>query len=447
MNRTASRALRLVSPRTPMSDKAVVEAEDDAIALEWRGSVRLSKERATGTTAAVIQSRVRADLLERLVLLGAEHHAGAHADRPELAVRWLRHIDALAEAGVTSASIGAFAEQAELEERPGAHWALALVRGTLELPNAEEAFEDSLRAIDPESMIDFRFVAEVAAAIDVAPNRALAARRAAWLRDPSPIVRAIAIELSTLADLTDEHLERFCVAVEPITFVAFERLLARTQRDARGAFDKRPLPARGSWLELEQPEFAYEVARARSSLTDPEPLALIRNRDEAARAALGTRVLEVLALGAAPIDDELAGELAASLPTSEETIQALGLLGLPSSLRRLIGDLVSEDFSDEAAIALGTALGDPPGDPRRPATWAPLVEAASSGHGLRVRGGAAHDASAVLGEARRPDLSEFDLRFRADELYRITGRTARPEWGGFGVPLDAALATLAALTR
>lgn len=441
--RRVSRTLALVAPRPPVRERATTLAGQDAVEV-WNGPVRLHAERAVGMTVARIEQRVAADLFERIVVIGADHFAGAHVDRPAQARRLLAHLDALAEAGLSLERLRTLLDDAELD-RPGAGWALAWLHGSLDLPGVDGELETWVRSIDPASVEDYALVVELARAIEIVPNASLGERCRSWLTDTSAILRAVAIEASRAEALPPEVMARVARADEPLPFVALERALARGGPDVA-----RLAPPRPSFREVTAPALAAEIACARAASGDQEPLALLRLTEPRAMAALGSHAMSVLALTAGAEDDELAGALSLTLQTSPEALAAMGLVGLPSVVTRIVRELTSEDFSDDAELALRTALGPPAQGVALAggAAWeAAIATLQTPGRRVRLRGGEPHNASSVLSEMRRRDLSEPEVWLRVRELERLTGKRANHSWGAFGIPLDGEIARAATLTR
>lgn len=470
--RKASRALAQV-PVTPAlaerraagAAEAPAKPEPTFDALDWRGDVRLDAARALGTPAPRYQQYVRTGLLERAVTLGEGHREEPHEGRPDAARRLLAHIDALAEAGLSFADLTAFSETADLES-PGVLWTVTILFGVLDLPGAEIAFEAWIRAVDEASFEDYPRVIAIADALRTQPNGALRARAEGWWNDPSPVLRALAVELLRPEDLdltaappgrsggAGQRLSRAAADRSTLGLAAFERLLARLPAGAL------PPMARPSWTDIGVPSAAFEVARARVLRGDPEPLARLRDRHSPALAALGPFAMDLLALAGDASDDDLARDLALGLPTTPALLDAMGRAGLPGLFPRLLAELSGDDFDDEARRALTTVLGPraPEGAAARAArSWEEAIAALTEGAGPanarppaapgRLRGGHPWSLGAVIAEMQRPDLSAREVQDRAFEVLSRTGKTVPVDWDAVGVSLESAIRAITLLVR
>jgi len=440
--RKASSVLRRVVPVPPLAEREPLPAERDLHALEWQGEVRLDAERASGLSAPRWQQHVRLGLLERASALGADHRAGPHLERPEAARRLLAHIDALAEAGSTPAEFATFAGEADLDS-PGSPWALTILFGCLEARGVEDAFEAWIASLDGAAFPTYRGILEIAEALATQPNPALREGARGWAaRADQPVLSAIALEVTPPGELSTGALLALTRVQSPMIQAAVERYLSRAPLDAA-----HPAPRRASWIEVAMPPFAYEAARARILGRDFEPLIRLRAMDARAVDALGPYALEVIALAGDAADRELARDLAKGLPTTPSLLDALGRIGLPPLFPRLLAELESDDFDEEAHGALVTALGDRVAPPSVRAWEEAIAALPAVAEPTRLRGGEPHSLRSVLEEMRRPDLSAGALRMRADELQARTGKPAQVAWDAFGVTLEGALSELARLAR
>ncbi|WP_437580667.1 hypothetical protein [Sorangium sp. So ce887] len=446
--RKASVGLQRVVSAAPLAGRDPPPAERDLGALDWQGEVRLDAGRAAGLSAALWQQHVRTGLLERAVALGADHRAGPHCARPEVARRLLAHIDALAEAGLTPAELAAFAGEADLEH-PGAAWALAVLFGCLDAAGVEDAFEGWLASLDGSAFPTYVGVLEIAEAIATQPSEDLRERARRWVASvEQPVLAGIALEMTPPGEVAGEALAALARVRSPLVQAAVERYLARTPPDARAPLDAaRPAPGRASWIDVAVPAFAYEVARARILQRDFEPLDRVRRRDPRALAALGPHALDVIALAGDAADQELARDLAAGFPSTPGSLDAMGRIGLPSLFPRLLAELGSDELDEDAHFALVTALGARVEGPSVAAWEAAIAALPAVAEAARLRGGEPHSPRSVLAEMRRPDLSAGAVRVRADELLVRAGRPAQVAWDAFGATLEGALSDLARLAR
>lgn len=442
--RKASTALQRVAALPPLVEREPKTAGRDWGALEWQGEVRIAADRAAGLSAPQWQQHVRTGLLERALVLGADHREGPHQERPEAARRLLAHIDALAEAGLSPEELGAFAEVADLDAA-GSLWVMTILFGCLDASGAEEAFEAWVASLDPSRFVTYDGIAEVADALRIQPNPLLLQGAARWRAGSSELLCAIGLETTSLDRLPGDELPRLARTSSPLVLAAIERLIARAPKDT-----PRPTWRRASWMDLPVPAFAYEVARARMFERDPEPLFRLRSGDGAAASALGSYALDVIAMAGDGSDNDLALDLLRGLPTSQGLLEVMGRVGLPSLFPRLLGELASDDFDDSAHGALVTALG-PRAGPRSIHEWEQAIASLPEPtKGARLRGGEPHSVRSVLDEMARSDLSARDVRVRADEVLFETGKQAQfahVEWEGFGVSLEEALSELARLAR
>ena len=439
--RRASSTLTLLPATAPLVERGVPAADRGFEALDWQGSVRLAADRASGLSAPRWQQQVRTGLLERALSLGADHRGGPHLDRPEVARRLLAHLDALAEAGLSFAGLQAFSEQADLDN-PGALWTLTLLFGCLDLADADEAFTSWIATLDESLFLTYRGVVEIAEALVLAPNAQIRGGAAGWLGGPSAVLAAVAIEVLSREQLSDDALLRPGRREEPLIRVAIERLFTRSARDA-----PRPLAPRASWIDLGAPALAYEVVRARILTRDFDPLLAVRRRDAGALAALGPYAMDVLALAGDASDGDLARDFALGFAATPALLDAMGRAGLPSLFPRLVAALDDDEVDEEAHRALATALGSSIARPSR-ASWEQAIAALpTTSVPVRLRGGTLHGPASVLEEMRSPDLSSPDLQRRADELTLRSGERLSPAWDALGASLEGALSELSRLAR
>jgi hypothetical protein len=439
--RKASSSLTLTPASAPLVERHAPFVEPAFDALDWQGSVRLDAERAAGISAPRWQQHVRTGLLERALSLGADHREGPHLDRPDVARRLLAHVDALAEAGLSFAALQAFAEEAELDN-PGALWTLTLLFGCLDLGGADGAFTAWIASLDEALFLAYRGVVEVAEALILQPSGQIRADATRWVTGPSPVLTAIALEMTSIEQLPGDALIRLGRRGEPLIRVAVERLHARSPEAP-----SRPRTTDASWAELGAPALAYEIVRARIVARDFDPLLRLRQRDPAAIGALGPYAMDVLALAGDGSDGDLARELALGFPTTPGLLDAMGRAGLPSLFPRLLAAADDDELDDEAHAALATALGQESGRPSRAAWETTIAALPKSDVFARIRGGKPHSARAVLEEMRRPELSARDLEARADELFVRAGKQISPAWDTLGASLEGALSELSRLVR
>ena len=439
--RKASSALTLVPAGIPLVERGAPAVDRGFEALDWQGSVRLAADRASGLSAPSWQQRVRTGLLERALSLGADHRAGPHLDRPEVARRLLAHVDALAEAGLSFAGLQAFSDEAELDN-PGALWTLTLLFGCLDLADADEAFASWIATLDESLFLGYRGVVEIAEALVMAPNLQIRGGAAGWLGGASAVLAAVAVETLSPEQVGEDALDRLGRREEPLIQVAVERLFTRSPEGPR-----RPRSQRASWSDVGAPALAYEIVRARILARDFDPLLRLRRRDAGMLGALGPYAMNVLALAGDGSDGELARDLALGLATTPALLEAMGRAGLPSLFPRLVAALEDDEVDDEAHAALETALGPSVARPSR-AAWEQVIAALPKAEApARFRGGRSHGPASVLEDMRRPDLSSPDLQVRADELHVRSGERLFPAWDALGASLEGALSELSRLVR
>jgi hypothetical protein len=439
--RQASVALGAVPIDQALRERELGGAEPRWSALEWRGEVRLDLDRAAGISAARWQQQVRVGLLERLVALGFAHRVGSHLQRPDVAPRLLAHIDALAEAGLSLDELRHFSEDADLA-RPGALWALGLLHGCLDVPDAADAFEAWIESLELSRLQTYEPLLEIADALVTQPNPALHESARRWLAGRSAVLAAIALEACSPEDLSDDALAAVAMNDSPLVDVALARVLGRL------AGHKRRIPRHRSWIELPTSALSYEAARARLLAQDDEPLARVREGDAAALEALGPYALDVLALAGEAGDHEHAERILRAQPTTARLLDAVGRFGSPLLFPRLMAELESDEFEDDAHRALVTVLGPRVSRPSLAAWQDEIAVALRDVVGiLRLRGGMAHSRHAVLEEMKRPDLAAIELRVRAEETCLAAGRPATLEWEAFGASLEGLIAELGRLGR
>jgi hypothetical protein len=425
----------------PLIERETLPEERAWDALEWQGEVRLAADRASGLSAPAWQQRVRTGLLERALVLGADHREGPHLERPEIGSRLLAHIDALAEAGLSPAELRGFAEEAELDH-PGALWVLTLLFGCLDVSDAEEELEAWVASLDASLFLTYQGIEEIAGALRIQPNPLLRRVAQRWLNAPSPVLVAIVLELMSPDQLSGDLLLRLGRMESPLVHVALERCLARSP-----ARPPRPIAGRQSWIDLPVPALACEAARARILGWDLEPLFLLRQGDTRAIEALGPGAVDLFALAGEGRDGDLVADLVRAFPTTPRLLDAIGRAGLASLFPRLLSALEDDDVDEDAHQALATALGPRVERPSRQA-WEQVIAALPSpAAAARLRGGELHARSSIIEEMKRPELSVQDLRARADEVFMITGRPVDVEWDAFGISLEGAISELARLAR
>jgi hypothetical protein len=215
--RKASSALQMVTPVAPLVERETAALDSQQGSLDWQGRVRLAADRAAG---------IRTGLVERALVLGADHREGPHLERPETGRRLVAHIDALAEAGLSPAELHAFAEETDLENA-GALWILTLLCGCLDVVDSENEFASWIDSLDPALFLDYERVLEVADALRLQPNPRLRQRARKWL-DATGHSCAIALETASLNEISDEVLQRLSRHDDPFVQVALERLMARS---------------------------------------------------------------------------------------------------------------------------------------------------------------------------------------------------------------------------
>ncbi|WP_437621374.1 hypothetical protein [Sorangium sp. So ce1151] len=384
---------------------------------------------------------MRTGLLERALVLGADHREGPHMERPETGRRLLAHIDALGEAGLSLAELSAFAGEVELEH-PGALWVLTILFGCLNIHLAEDAFEAWVASLDGSLFLTYRGVLEIAEALAVVPNPLLRGRAAHWVDSSSDVLCSIALETMPAGHLSRDLPARVTQAESPLVRAATERLLLRAPNELR-----RPTSMKDWWLDGTAPALSYEAARARILGRDLEPLVRLRERDARVIAALGPHAIDVLALAGDGRDDELAGDLARALPATPPLLDAMGRAGSRSLFPRLIAEVGGDDFDEEAHRALVVALGDVVTRPSVQAWEQAIAALPRATEATRLRGGEAHTLQSVVEEMKRPDLSAEEIRIRTDEVFLSTGRVLDVEWGAFGVSLERLLSDLTGLVR
>lgn len=437
--RRRSKALTMLIPRPmllPSRDErpAAVEVEPPAFV----GVVRLDPERAGGTPAAARQENVRRGLFERLMSLADDHFHGSHLDRPVVGERILAHLDALAEAGTSGPALESLLEEADGED-PAALWMVTLLLACLGGDAAPELVEAWVAALDPA--IGCGGVAAIAEAIAIQPDPDVTTIARGWLGGGQPLLTAVALELVRPDAVSSAVAATLARTGSPLLHAAVERLLARCQEDERRAVARVLSGPTPSWLEIGDPDLAWEIARARLLCGDLEPLACLRMGDPRGLAALGTHALDVLVLGGADGDAAVARDLAAALPTEPRLLDAIGRWGHPTLLGRLLAAVAERDHQAEAHAALATALGERVEAPDVAAWERAVADAVGGAHACRLRGGQARGPSSIAVEMRRPPLAVGDLRRRADELELLTGRRRRVDWSTFGATLEDAIST------
>jgi hypothetical protein len=441
--RRASRLLGLVPCAAPLRGRELSAAAADPETLEWQGPVRLDPERAPHASASLWQAQVRRGLLERLLSLGADHLAGPHVFRPEVAERLLAHLDALGEAGCSAEELTSFALEQDVGD-VGTPWVLGLLFGTLDLSELPEALESWVSGVDAASLPSYALVVELARSLGAAPNPAVLGLLRGWLTSPHPLCRAVALEARALRELSEDQLADAARFDHPLVWTALERLPLRAPADPTPRAPRLP-----RWTDL-PPHLADEVTRARLARGDDEPLLRVRSSDPEALTALGPFAMRLLALAGDGRDDALAAELARALPNTAPLLDTLGLLGLPSILPRLLGSLDDEDLGEDAHSALVTALGEhvtlPSPDLR--AAWEQVIsKLPTTASPQRLRAGRPYSAAAVLAELKRPDLSALAVEGRAAELFVLARRRLSLPWAALGPSLVSTLSELPSLLR
>lgn len=439
--RSAKTQLGVVMVNRPLAGRAAVPQDAPAL-LDWNGTVRLDADRAVGSSAASWQANVRNGLFERALSIGRDHEQGPHRERPETSQRMLAHLDALGEAALTSSALTNLAEETETD-RPGTLWTLALLFGTLDAPEMEDAFEAWLGALDPTTFLNFRNVVEVAEAVRTAPSPTLRGRVHSWLHGSQDVLAAIALEASPATALTSEVTNRLARWDAMLVQVAVERAIARSSIEVE--WPRRPSAS----FYLDVPALSFEVARARMLRGELDPLLALRQEQARAFEAFGPFALDILALGAEAFDQRLALLLVAGRPTNDRLLESMGRVGLASLLPRLLADLGHDDYGDDAHEALTTTLGEVGTSLRlrdRVAAWEERIAALGpSALERRLRGGEPWSPGAVLNELKREALSAHDVRVRADEILVRVVKPFSADWSAFGAPVDPILSELVRL--
>jgi len=247
------------------------------------------------------------------------------------------------------------------------------------------------------------------------------------LRHPAP-ARPDHLAPDVLAKL--EHHENSHVQV------AIERLLWR-RPEMQSVLARR----NWNWTSASEQDCCYHAARVRLLQRDFEPLLRLRQGEASVIEALGPYALEILALAGDGRDSHLAAELARGWPTTPQLLDSLGRIGLPSLFPRLLAELESDDFDDDAMLALTTAVG-----PQQ--NWEQAIESLPKlPEPTRLRGGKPYSLRSVIEEMTRAEFSARDVQLRADELFFRAGKRVNVEWHGFGLSLESSLAELVKNTR
>lgn len=435
--RRASNSLRLVKPAAPLIERDVQAADSQSMALDWQGPVRLAMDRATGISAPKWQQQIRTGLLERALVLGADHYGGPHLERSEAAERILAHLDALAEAGLSAQALRTFIDEAELDT-PGTLWISTLLFGCFDTNAFSDEFESWIESIEAT----YDEIVEIAEALRILPNPRFRELTRRWLNGRSAIPCAIALEAVSPDQIALEALARIEDHENSYVQVAIERLFWQ-RPEMQSMLARR----NWAWTNASSLDCCYHAARVHLLQRDFEPLHRLRQGDTRAIDALGPYALEILALAGDGRDSQLAAELARSWPTTPQLLDSLGRIGLPSLFPRLLAELESDDFDDEAMLALTTAVGSQNAAELRQ-NWEQAIEALPKlPEATRLRHGQPYSLSAILEEMKRKELSARDLQLRADELFVRTGKRADIEWHGFGLSLESSLAELVKITR
>lgn len=433
--RKASVALQVVKPAPPLIERESHAVESQRGALDWQGPVRLAMDRAMGISAPRWQQQIRSGLLERAVVLGADHYGGPHLDRPETALRILAHIDALAEAGLSATELRSFAEEAELDH-VGALWIVTLLFGCFGARDFSDEFEAWISALE----LTYDSIIGIADALRIVPNPQFRESTRRWLNSDSERC-AIALELVSPTELPTDVLSRLVHHDDSFVQVAIERRLVR-HPELDAALARRIW----SWADATTPDCCYHAARSRVLRRDFEPLMRLRQGDDGVIEALGHYALEIMALAGDGTDLHRAAELVRVWPTTPRLLDSMGRIGLPSLFPRLLAELEG-DFDDDAMRALTTALGPMTTTISRQ-HWEQAIEALPKlPDPTRLRGGKPYSSLAVLEEMAREDLSARDVQNRADELFVRTGKRLDIEWHALGLTLEAPLAAWSKVIR
>ncbi|MGE3673189.1 MAG: hypothetical protein AB7K71_26185 [Polyangiaceae bacterium] len=238
-----------------------------------------------------------------------------------------------------------------------------------------------------------------------------------WQRSPSPVLRAVAIDLGSRKlgkppEIDPLALCRWLVDPSPCVLVATLRGLAR----ARHIPSELVPNVEQLLLGGVSARVSFEAARCLALCGSVTPYHTLRT-DGRLLDALGERALEVLLWFGNLEDTGLFAHILQSRPPTSYTIECAALFGVPESYAYLLHTLEQEDLEDDAKLALETLFGPIHEDlAKDPAAWKRHIRHLGVQSGVRYRFGRPWAPAQVGAELSHGLVSRRSLERRLDEL-------------------------------
>ncbi|MCA9647543.1 MAG: hypothetical protein KC492_42935, partial [Myxococcales bacterium] len=264
-----------------------------------------------------------------------------------------------------------------------------------------------------------------------------------WQRAPSPVLRAVAIELGGRRlgkppELEPLALCQWLVDPNPCVVVSALRGLARAQHippELAPAVEQLLLGGVSGRV-------SFEAARCLALCGSAAPYLVLRS-DGRLLDAIGERALELLLWFGDLNDAGLFSHILQSRPPTAYTLECAALFGIPESYAYLLHALEQEDLEDDAANALQVLLGPIHEDLAKiPSAWKRHLRQLNLQSGVRYRWGRPWQPSCLTSEVQRAELSRRGLGMRLDELCVRLGGIAVPSLSDWDDVLKPALGDL-----
>jgi hypothetical protein len=415
------------------------------------GPPDLPKPRELGVRLEQVLEPVSAPVLYEDVVVSSVASLSATAlaraelplgERVEAEARMLRLVDAMACAGSHVVDwIYDVGVEAMASPSPWLAWAAVFSASCFAGNDAMRAVAELAERI-PED--DAAKVLAVSDALACSPHPRIAELADALRRAPQPTARAVGVRLAgaRVGPRSDELASLLHDLNEPVVCAALDVV--------RSSSDEQARPLLNVLLErLDDPRPAVAFAASRALLAHgrSDPIDALMVRSPLAR-RLGAAALELLALGAAPLDRAFVERITASLPATPNLLRAVGRLGLVDTAPFLQHFLADDELRDAAVAALTRTFGYPElEDPEDVEGWRAAIASGSFDPRLRYRFGAPWAPATIVEWCRSGGLGLVTVE---EELEELTARTGRPfvlnrAW--FGAMFDSQWAVVDATVR
>lgn len=393
--------------------------EEQAPRRVAEGPVRLDRTRYAVLDRAAYYRRVAIDCLERARILAQDRDERPLREKAALEARLLAQVDAFLCTG--TAGITPLREWHAGSDSPWATWAAVFILSCIEGREPLELVRDIVEGLPHGARTSARLGAEAFAAS--ANPQAVPVGRA-LLDSKNPAARGCAIELLSLRRVIGAgDLIAWLAAPEPVVQAAAVRALCRLP-------EVRAMPPQGeALLASDDPEVAWETARALTLWGDTRPLEAVR-ADAPLRDRLGARAIEIVVMAGTLGDAPVVEEITRAHPTTPELLDAVARFGHAGTWEFLAHHLADPDLGHAAGAALRTLFGDgvPEDDELDGEAWKAAVARRGLDSRERYRQGKTWTPDVAAQEADSDKHSRVLSERRHDELRARAGMI--PRWLG-----------------